>query len=183
MRQTVNGATTNYTLDLNTDLTQVLANGANTYLYGMGRIAQQNAGGTDYFLPDALGSVRQLASIVGTVSRIQSYEPFGELLAANGARTTPYGFAGEWADATGLTYLRARYYGPQWGRFLSRDPFPGYSTWPQSQNPYAYGLNNPALYTDPSGMVAWVPVLAAIGFVAGVGISAYWQYQSECDID
>lgn len=32
----------NYTLDLNASLTQVLNDGTNTYLYGLGRIAQVN---------------------------------------------------------------------------------------------------------------------------------------------
>jgi len=41
LQQTVNAATRNYTLDLNTGLTQVLADGTNTYLYGNGRIADQ----------------------------------------------------------------------------------------------------------------------------------------------
>lgn len=40
--QTANGVTTMYALDLNTGLTQVLSDGANTYLYGNGRIAQMN---------------------------------------------------------------------------------------------------------------------------------------------
>jgi|GEM_PF-6945005 len=48
----------NYTLDLNTGLTQVLSDGTTTYLYGLGRIAQLNTDTlmTDYFLGDALGS-------------------------------------------------------------------------------------------------------------------------------
>jgi len=41
LRQTANGVTTTYTLDLNAGLTQVLADGTNTYLYGNSRIAQQ----------------------------------------------------------------------------------------------------------------------------------------------
>ena len=40
LQQTVNGITTTYTLDLNTGLTQVLNDGTNTYIYGLGRIAQ-----------------------------------------------------------------------------------------------------------------------------------------------
>jgi YD repeat-containing protein len=40
--QTVNGVTTTYALDLTAGLTQVLSDGANTYLYGNGRIAQMN---------------------------------------------------------------------------------------------------------------------------------------------
>ncbi|MDL1895771.1 hypothetical protein FBQ82_05825 [Anaerolineae bacterium CFX7] len=40
LRQTVDGITTNYTLDLNAGLTQVLADGTHSYLYSVGRIAQ-----------------------------------------------------------------------------------------------------------------------------------------------
>jgi len=47
--------TINFTLDLNSGLTQVLSDGSNTYLYGLGRIAQQSASGKEYFLHDALG--------------------------------------------------------------------------------------------------------------------------------
>ena len=52
--------TTNYTLDLNTGLTQVLADGTNAYLYGLGRIGEQQPEGWAYHQGDALGSVRQL---------------------------------------------------------------------------------------------------------------------------
>ncbi|MBI3242747.1 MAG: hypothetical protein HYZ49_10690 [Chloroflexi bacterium] len=46
--QTVNGVTTNYTLDLNTGLTQVLSDGTNAYLYGNGRIGKLQPGGFVY---------------------------------------------------------------------------------------------------------------------------------------
>jgi hypothetical protein len=59
LQQTVNSATTSYTLDLATGPTQVLADGTNTYLYGVSRIAQYSASSPQYFLSDALGSVRQ----------------------------------------------------------------------------------------------------------------------------
>lgn len=36
LRETVGGVTTNYALDLNAGLTQVLADGTNNYLYGVG---------------------------------------------------------------------------------------------------------------------------------------------------
>ena len=61
----------NYTLDLNTGLTQVLSDGTNTYLYGNGRISQfsiVNSQLPEYFLGDALGSMRQLANTAGVVS-------------------------------------------------------------------------------------------------------------------
>jgi hypothetical protein len=37
--QTVNLVTTHYTLDLAAGMTQVLADGTHTYLYGLGRVA------------------------------------------------------------------------------------------------------------------------------------------------
>ncbi len=101
LQQTAGGVTTNYTLDLNADLTQVLADGTSTYLYGLGRIGQQGAEWA-YHLPDALGSVRQLADAAGAVSYAQSFEPYGEVLTAGGSQESAYGFAGEWTDGTEL---------------------------------------------------------------------------------
>ena len=107
----MDAATTNYTVDLNAGLTQVLADGSDTYLYGVSRIGQQGADWA-YHLPDALGSVRQLADASGAISHAQAFEPYGESLAAFGSLASSYGFAGEWTDGTGLQYLRARYYAP-----------------------------------------------------------------------
>ncbi|MEK7784037.1 MAG: hypothetical protein AAB658_01270 [Chloroflexota bacterium] len=79
----MSGVTTTYTLDLTAGLTQVLADGTNTYLRGAGngRIAQNStANGKQYFLGDALGSVRQLVSANGAVTLTRSYEPYGSVL-------------------------------------------------------------------------------------------------------
>jgi RHS repeat-associated protein len=84
----------------------------------------------------------------GVVQSAASYEPFGALLTGG---ASSYGFAGEWQDPTGLVYLRARFYSPELGIFLSRDPFPGFLTQPASLSPYLYAYNNPVLLTDPSG--------------------------------
>jgi len=136
LRQTVNGNQTNYALDLNNDLAQVLSDGGNTYLYGLDRIAQQNIVGRQYYLGDALGSVRQLTNAVGSVTLARSYEPFGKLLSTAGNPLTRYGYTGEWTDPTSLVYLRARYYDPATGRFLSKDPYIGMITLPITLDPY-----------------------------------------------
>jgi hypothetical protein len=86
---------TNYTLDLAAGLTQVLSDGTDTYLYGNGRIAQSGAPGAQYFLGDALGSVRQLVDANGEVLLAQSYEPYGAVLESAGEGTSSYGFAAE----------------------------------------------------------------------------------------
>jgi YD repeat-containing protein len=102
--QTVNGVTTNYTLDLNAGLTQVLSDGTNAYLYGNGRIGELQPGGFVYHLDDALGSVRQLTDATGAVTLAKAYEPYGSVLtsAASAGVSTAYSFTGEWGDASGL---------------------------------------------------------------------------------
>ena len=118
LSQTVDGVTTNYTLDLNAGLTQVLDDGTNAYIYGNGRIAQssivnqQYPSGTmseiSYFLGDALGSVRQMTDETGTVTLARTYDPYGNVTSTGGASSTAYGFTGETTDTCGLVYLRAQ---------------------------------------------------------------------------
>jgi RHS repeat-associated protein len=161
LQTTAAGQTTRYTLDLVSGLTQVLDDGGYTYLYGNGRIAQYGASGGEYFLGDALGSVRQLVNDNGEVLLTQSYQPYGELLASIGNGESVYGFTGEATDAlTGMVYLRARWYAPQFGRFTSRDPWDGDYYQPMSYNAWLYVYNNPINYTDPSGHICvdpWAP--------------------------
>ncbi len=140
----------NYTLDLNTGLTQVLSDGTNTYLYGNGRISQ-HATQTEYFLSDALGSVRQLADSAGAVTLTQSYAPYGETVSSVGTSQTSYAFTGEIHDANGLTYLRARYMDSGTGRFISRDTWNGDYNRPLSLNRWGYVEGNPVNLVDPSG--------------------------------
>lgn len=52
------------------------------------------------------------------------------------------------ARQTGYTYLRARYYDPNTGQFLTRDPLEVVS-----RQPYQYAWNNPVNFTDPRGML------------------------------
>ena len=68
LEQTVDMYTTRYTLDLASGLTQVLAVGTHSYLYGEGRIAQYTGTTPEYFLADALGSVRQMTDSSGSVA-------------------------------------------------------------------------------------------------------------------
>ncbi|HOV47372.1 MAG TPA: RHS repeat-associated core domain-containing protein [Anaerolineae bacterium] len=73
---------------------------------------------------------------------------------------------GQWEEASlGFYDYGARPYDPALGRFLQADtlvPEPGN---PQSLNRYAYTLNNPLRYTDPSGHFAWIPFLAVGGAI------------------
>ena len=120
LRQTVGRTVTNYLLDTTSGLSQVLADGTNTYLYGLGRISQSNTDDKDYFLGDALGRLRQLANTSGAITLSRSFEPYGTIYGSVGNKTTSYGFTGEWADGNGMVNLRARYYNTSQGRFTSQ---------------------------------------------------------------
>ena len=98
VQETAGGITTHYVVVLNAGLSQVLSDGTFTYLYGMGRIAQQSTADMQYFLGDALGSVRQLTDSNGELILAKDYEPYGDMLNRGGNGTTSYGFAGEWTD-------------------------------------------------------------------------------------
>jgi RHS repeat-associated protein len=93
-----------------------------------------------YQHPDALGSVRQLTDAGGDVTQARFYTPFGVAEAVYGQPVPgSFGFAGEQQDpAAGLIFLRARYYDPTTGRFLTRDPYPAYATQPSTLHRYAY---------------------------------------------
>lgn len=47
--------------------------------------------------------------------------------------------------------MKGRYYDPNTGRFLSRDPVSGYLNNPLSQNAYIYGYDNAVNIDDPTG--------------------------------
>jgi hypothetical protein len=64
-------------------------------------------------------------------------------------------------------YLRARYYDPALGRFLSLDPLLGQPT--QGANRYAYTQNRPTLYADPSGQAVVAARLSA-NYHSGLGV-------------
>jgi RHS repeat-associated protein len=134
LQQTVDGVATNYVLDLNAGLTQVLSDGTSQYLYGLGRVGEYVGGQWAYYATDALGSVRQIVDGSGEVQFYQSYEPYGDVLDSSGTAESNYGFAGEWTDLSGLIYLRSRYYDVSLGRLITRDPFSGITTGPASLN-------------------------------------------------
>ncbi|MBI3999878.1 MAG: RHS repeat protein, partial [Candidatus Omnitrophica bacterium] len=153
----VNGVKTNYIVDTNRDISQVLAEldstGAlkQTYTYGLDRISDSRPQTSDisYYLQDGLGSTVGLADSTGSVTETYSYDAFGNLL---GTVPNSFLFTGEQLDSeTGLIYLRARYYDPTLGRFISKDPVLGNQNQTQSFNPYPYVQNNPVNLRDPSG--------------------------------
>ena len=95
LQQTVNGQRTDYTLDLNAGLTQVLDDGTNSYSYGVDPISQQHGSTAEYFLGDALGSVRQLTDTNSAITLTKSYDPYGNVISSAGSSTSIFAYAGE----------------------------------------------------------------------------------------
>jgi RHS repeat-associated protein len=81
---------------------------------------------------------------------------------------SPFGGAGG-----GLINMNGRMYDPVLGRMLSPDNFVQDPSRTQSYNRYSYVFNNPLKYTDPSGEIAWMPIIvAAVVFGYGGGAMA-----------
>ena len=76
--------------------------------------------------------------------------PFGDnALPAGNSRQ---GYTGHTLDSSaGLTYMKARYYDHNIGRFLSNDPVGFMTDNPMMFNRYAYAANSPYNYIDPDG--------------------------------
>ena len=173
--KTVNGVTIQYLVedDVNpTGLPQVveeLVNGVVTrqYTYGLQRISENlspavtgNSAWTPSFYGyDGGGSVRQLINSAGAVTDEYEYDAYGNSFTKQGTTPNNYLYRGEQFDSDlGLYYLRARYYNPQTGRFLSRDPedqqpfdLDGYPINPISLHKYLYAGGDPVNAKDPTG--------------------------------
>jgi RHS repeat-associated protein len=101
---------------------------------------------------DGLGSIALATDAAQIVVERTTYTAFGVPARQGTAGVQPFAFTGrEWDVELGLYYYRARYYDPEVGRFLSRDPL-GLAAGP---NPYTYVNNSPTNAIDPSGTNPW----------------------------
>ena len=168
--RTANSIATTNLWDPTVAIATLLKAGDERVVHGLGPLYRVLSNGTTrMFVRDALGSVRAEISDSGVITSAHDYVSYGELRAGPTFSTPALlGFAGELRDSeTGLIYLRARWYDPASGRFLSSDPVAGEAANPSTLNGYAYGYGNPASYTDPSGKCG-----AMIGICLGVLVGA-----------
>ena len=118
-----------------------------------------------FYHHDVLGSPVTATNELGQViwhERTESYGKSEGRVSQNGnafgdnalpAANSRQGYTGHTLDnSAGLTYMKARYYDHNIGRFLSNDPVGFTSDQPMMFNRYAYANNNSYTYVDPDGM-------------------------------
>lgn len=101
---------------------------------------------------DGLGNIAALSDESGLPVMRFEYTAYGMTTASGTLSADVYRYAyvaREYEPETGIYFLRARYYDPLIGRFLSEDPieFSG------GLNFYAYTKNNPINFSDPYGLL------------------------------
>ena len=141
--------------DVSFEDTQVLSvyndSSKTNLIYGNERTVELSTGTESIFITD------EKESVLGRIGEENIfYTPFGDnedtnFIDTQKALITSFGFDGEWKDSTGLYYLRARYYDPSDGVFLSEDSVSGDIESATGLNGYSFVENDPVNYTDPSG--------------------------------
>jgi RHS repeat-associated protein len=124
------------------------------------RIARRDAsnGAVHYYFSDHLGTHSLVTDANGTMppQEESDFYPYGGEIPVSGSDSNHYKFTGKEHDAeSGLDNFEARYLGSSLGRFMSPDPaslLAQKPTSPQSWNLYAYAMNNPLVFIDPTGL-------------------------------
>jgi RHS repeat-associated protein len=188
--KSVNGAVTNFLIDKVQAYPQVVeerdGSGAlvASYTYGNDLVSQQRGASTAYYAYDGLGSTRALTDSAGVVTDAYTYDAFGTTVSETGTTENAYRFTGEQQDAeTGLQYLRARYYSPATGRFLTLDSWSGSDRSPLSLNKYLYADGNPVIGIDPTGrftIIQSMVTVSVIGILSAIAQPSWGWRGAPC---
>lgn len=126
---------------------------------------------------DYLGSIIMITDNQGVIMEKRLFDAWGDLIEVRGVNDIllqemtflDRGYTGhEHLQGVGLINMNARLYDSKLRSFLSPDNYVQDLTNSQNYNRYAYALNNPLMYNDPSGNI--IAETAAVG--AWYGVSA-----------
>ena len=154
--KTVNGEKTVYVWDGDQVVMELSKGGTvqKRYIRGNDLVYADKGENTEktYYVTDMHGNVVQLLDESGNVTKTYEYDSFGNEVKPEKKDENPYRYCGEYYDKeTEEVYLRARYYEPGVGRFITRDTYTGESDEPLSLHLYTYCENDGVNAWDPSG--------------------------------
>ena len=118
-----------------------------TRYYGKGHLVGAEP---RYYTHDHLGSLREMTDASGRVLGRYAYDPYGRQHELVSMEVAPFGFTGHFNHQVARLYLAPyRFYDPELGRWMSRDPIAEDG----GLNLYAYAYNSPLNYYDPYGLL------------------------------
>jgi RHS repeat-associated protein len=133
-----------------------------------------SSGNAAWYLPDRMGSIRDITDATGAVQDHINYDGFGNVTSeSNTSFGDRYKWTGrEFDSETGLQYNRARYYNPGTGRWINQDPI-GFAG--GDVNLYRYVWNITPILSDPWGLIGIDGNGNTIG-AAAMGVPQYHHY-------
>lgn len=157
LSKTVNGVTTYFTYSALGLCSEYGAGGTPIREYGYSPVAGGGAApayvktstGLYFCHSDQIGAPLLLTDASGNVVWAAVYDDFGRATISVNTVENNFRFPGQYFDAeSGLHFNQNRYYDPENGRYLSKDPVR------DGDNFYAYAGSNPFAFTDPDGLRA-----------------------------
>jgi RHS repeat-associated protein len=127
------------------------------YIYGKGLLAVATSEGQYCYHFNGIGSTVAITDMNQDTVNSYAYDPFGALLGQQETVPQPFKYVGQYgvmAEPSGLYYMRARYYDPAVGRFVSEDPL-GFGG--GDVNLFGYAQNDPVNVIDPLGLAPPIP--------------------------
>jgi RHS repeat-associated protein len=172
---------TRYTWDTAEGMPLLIQEGSTSYITGPGGLPLEQISGSAvyYYHQDQLGSTRAITDSTGTTQAAYTFDAYGNVSASTGTLANPFQYAGQYRDQeSGLYYLRARYYEPGNGQFITRDPLVV-----KTRQPYQYVADAPVNETDPSGAFVQILIGAAVGGIIAGASSVIVQYANTGQVD
>ena len=132
---------------------------------------------------DHLGSVAAITDAAGNLKEKLAYDAWGKRRTLDGSATPDSldgqvdnkGYTGhEMLDQLDLVHMNGRVYDPAIGRVMSADPIIQEPANGQNYNRYSYVINNPLIYTDPSGFSFWTKLRDKVIKPVAIAVAAYF---------
>lgn len=141
---------------------------------GLSQVALASTEVITYYHNDISGTPMIATDANGNGYWKETYLAYGiKLTGSPNASSNKIGYAGKpYDNNTRLSYMGARYYSPDIGRFMAVDPVGFDPENVHSFNRYAYANNNPYKYVDPDGHSP-VDVAFLVYDLGKLGVAAY----------